>query len=209
MGGSEPPNMSEVSVQLTRNERPPPAVVIAPSSEGWRKQKLLWAKGLPRAMKAILVVLTLWACLGVGIGAVVLSSEPHGLVVPCGVAFILGSLGAWSMFAVATWVEDEPGQEATAPLFLLLTVVAVMLCVAIGHGRAWLVVLTSLQCLCLVFVLTLRPVQKLRRDFGWRGLKRVGASGSSDYVDWLLVLRSCLQASTGPRRLASAAAAFG
>ena len=165
---------------------------IVRAHESWRMQRWRWVQGLPRHLKSALAIMTLWTCLGISSGALTLAAEPHGLTLPCGIALVVGSVWAWSMLVGATWVEDELAQRATWPLFFLLTVVAVLMPVVLAGPRVELAVLAALELACLI--VAWRPASKLRHDFGWRGLKRVGASGSAEYADWLLALRSCLQA---------------
>ena len=90
--------------------------------------------------------------------------------------------------------------RATAPLFFLLTIVAVLMTITLtGTPRVWLAVLAGLQCVCLIAAFSPYASSRHKRDFGWRGLRRVGASRQSKYGDWWLSLRSRMQAFSCPR----------
>ena len=191
-----------MGVQFTSHTAaaPPPRTVpvVASTTEHWLKHRRQWALSLPKGLHVLLCVMTAWACLGVSCGAIALAAEPHGPVLTCGLALLLGAMYALAALIGATWVEDDAGQRATAPLFVLLTIVAILMAPGLtGTHRAWLAVLAALQCACLL--VASRPGRKLRRDFGWRGLKRVGASGSFKYGKWTLALRSRVQAPPTPR----------
>ena len=148
----------------------------------------------------IISTMAAWACLGVGCGAIALAAEPHGPALTCALALLLGAIYAWAALFGAIWVEDELGMRATAPLFLLLTTVAVLMATILtGTPRVWLAVLAGLQCVCLMVAFSPFASTQHKRDFGWRGLRRVGASSCSKYGDWWLALRSRLQAPLYPR----------
>ena len=194
------------SVQFAAGADVPPSpsfsVPVPPVhvSEPWFKHRLAWAHCLPQGVHVVLYAMTAWACLGVGCGAVVLAADPHGPALTCALALLLGAIYDWAALIGATWVEDELGMRATAPLSLLLTTVAVLMATVLtGTPRVWLAVLAALQCVCLLVVFSPFASPLHSRDFGWRGLRRVGASGSSKYGDWWLSLRSRLQAPHHPR----------
>ena len=171
-----------------------------PERESGLARRLRWLRGLPWQCKATLSLTALWAFFGVVCGIAVLLDETvddgddnhdehNGIVNSCGVALIIGSLGAWVMLAVATVVEDEAGQRATAPMFVLVTAVAWPLPAAMSSTRASLALAILMSC-CLAAASW--PAKQMHRKFGWRGLKRVGASCSVRYGIWLLELRARL-----------------
>ena len=184
------------SVRVTAGTAAPPsfAAPVAPIHEPWFKHRLQWTLSLPQGVHVIISTMTAWACLGVGCGAIALAAEPHGPALTCALALLLGAIYAWAALFGAIWVEDELGMRATAPLFLLLTIVAVLMATTLtGTPRVWLAVLAGLQCVCLMVAFSPFASTRHKRDFGWRGLRRVGASGSSKYGDWWLALRSRVQ----------------
>jgi len=190
------------SVRFTAGTAAPPsfAAPVAPIHEPWFKHRLQWALSLPQGVHVIISTMAAWACLGVGCGAIALAAEPHGPALTCALALLLGAIYAWAALFGAIWVEDELGMRATAPLFLLLTTVAVLMATILtGTPRVWLAVLAGLQCVCLMVAFSPFASTQHKRDFGWRGLRRVGASSCSKYGDWWLALRSRLQAPLYPR----------
>ena len=190
------------SVQLPAGTDEPPHVHLhaARLHEPWYQHRLQWALSLPRGVHVTIGSMTAWACLGVGCGATALAAEPHGPALTCALALIVGAIYSWAVLFGATWVEDELAMRATAPLFLLLTIVAVLMTIALtGTPRVWLAVLAGLQCVCLIAAFSPYASSRHKRDFGWRGLRRVGASRQSKYGDWWLSLRSRMQAFSCPR----------
>ena len=169
--------------------------VVAPISEPWFRHRVRWALSLPQGVHVVLCVMTAWACLGISCGAIALAADPHGPALTCALALLFGAMFAWAALMGAACVEDELGMRGTAPLFVLLTIVALLMSAALtGTHRVWLAVLASLQCVSLLVAFSPFASTRRSRDFGWRALKRVGASGSAKYGDWRLALRWRLQA---------------
>ena len=191
------------SVQLATGTDEPPHLHVHAARlhvEPWYQHRLQWALSLPQGVRVTIGSMTAWTCLGVGCGATALAAEPHGPALTCALALIVGAIYSWAVLFGATWVEDELAMRATAPLFLLLTIVAVLMAIALtGTPRVWLAVLAGLQCVCLIAAFFPSALSRHKRDFGWRGLRRVGASRSSKYGDWWLSLRSRMQAFSCPR----------
>ena len=190
------------SVQLPAGTDEPPHLHLhaARLHEPWYQHRLQWALSLPRGVHVTIGSMTAWECLGVGCGATALAAEPHGPALTCALALIVGAIYSWAVLFGATWVEDELAMRATAPLFLLLTIVAVLMTITLtGTPRVWLAVLAGLQCVCLIAAFSPYASSRHKRDFGWRGLRRVGASRQSKYGDWWLSLRSRMQAFSCPR----------